>query len=309
VLSCDENYVEYLRAFVGSVRRRSIDAQIVVVHPPGLKLPAGCVSFVNSKPREYLKTAGKMKGKTHSNIGFCRWANIPKIAAMGYSSLCLMDADMMVTSKRVENLFDAVEGTSVIIGGDEESKWGLGPQYRYVKRDGSDVKFCQDRPDLTRMNSFFCMPVFLDGRDPKIVSLCEKIEEVKYTSYQERDGNIDFLCDMFTHNLCVHETGLDRRVVQVPMAQTTQVHFVGYTPFDLIREEAGDWYTKDGLPVYSMHGKFAAKTFVKDYMWGCNRKLELWGIQKQMEHYLPEAQKVLEKVQAEWRLCHDSVRA
>ena len=309
VLSCDHNYIEYLRAFVGSVKRRNIEAAVVVVHPLGLKLPEGCVSFPYNAPREYLKTGGKMKGKPHSDIGFCRWLSLPKIAEMGYDSLCVMDADMMVTSKRVEVMFDAVRGTDVIIGGDEETKWGLGPHYRYVKRDGRDVRFCQDRINLARMNSFFCMPVFLDARHPKIIELSDKIREVRFTSYQERDGNLDFLCDMFTHNLCVHELGLDNRVMQIPMAQTTQVHFVGYTPFDLLREEMGDWYTKDGLPVYSMHGKFAMDSFVKDYMWGCNRKLELWNIKPQMEHYLPEAQRILEKVQAEWRACRDAVRA
>ncbi len=167
---------------------------------------------------------------------------------MEYDAICMLDADMFITTPNFMNLFELVKGTDKLIGCNERYKWPF--DHKYV-HNGEKIF---ERP--IKAYKFHCsVPIIFDLK--KWADVFDYYNEIAYNAFEvDGTGKIKKpVGDIYCWNISVYKNNRQNDVILFPMETMTQVHQTNSINWTRITKEREIWMTYAGDEVFSIHGR------------------------------------------------------
>lgn len=183
----------------------------------------------------------------------------------GYESISIMDADLMILSPNIINLFKAVEKNNLMVTSNETLKWIIDD--KYLSNNFPVFK------NNKRLYKFHCnAPTFFNPSKWKDVY--EKLEILLNDCFEVTDENfmmnyndkkVKTVCDLFCWNIAIYQAGRENDVILMSQDILTQVGYSLSSEDGYLVKEDGIWRTGKGQEVFSFHGKIKDPRWFEDY--------------------------------------------
>ena len=223
--------------------------------------------------------------KNNKNL-FIKQSRFKYIRELGlpYKAICMLDADMFVTTPNFMNLFDLVSGTEKLIACNEKYKWVFNNKYTYQNKPIFD--------NNTKAHKFHCsVPIFFDLN--KWTDVFDYYNQLAYNAFEVDDNgtNTKPIGDIFCWNISVYKNNRQNDIVLFPMETMAQVHSRYFTPGHRIYKENNLFLTESGDEVFSIHGRIGNKSWYDG---------QIRSAQKMDSHIVDIASTTLKMIQKEW---------
>jgi hypothetical protein len=298
-MSCTWNYAQYLNALLNSIEKRKLyqgdhEFDVHLLYSPDF--PESYLQAIGEFPYIIVPVAmdrdTSIFGDEESLNRFAKVTRFEYMIKMAdhYDVVCLLDADLMITSHEFMNLFDLISGTDKLIGCNERFKWTVcSDQFMY---------YLDDQPvfdEPTTLHKFMCsVPIIFDMKAWRPVF--EYYLRLASEGYEVKDAERKPMGDMFSWNVSVKKNGRENDLILFPMETMTQVHYTNTDPFKRVINDNGYWHSRDGDPVYSLHGRIDTDSWEPEH----------WRIFEQnhgpeaQEKYRNGTRQSIEMVRSEW---------
>lgn len=186
---------------------------------------------------------------------------------MKYDAICMLDADMFVTTPNFMNLFELVKGTSKLIACNERYKWNFDSKYTL---NGEKIF---DTP--VKAHKFHCsVPIVFDLK--KWGEVFDYYNEMAYNSFEVDENNKIHkpIGDMYCWNISVYKNDRQDDVILFPMETMTQVHQTNSINWTRLVKDKGIWRTNAGDEVFSIHGRVGKEGWRKMHIGKINKIIE-----------------------------------
>lgn len=167
---------------------------------------------------------------------------------MKYDAICMLDADMFVTTHNFTNLFELVKGTNKLVGCNERYKWIF--NHKYVYNEEKIFK----KP--VKAHKFHCsVPIVFDLK--KWTDVFDYYNQIAYNAFEvDSKGKIEKpIGDIYCWNISVYKNNRQNDVILFPMETMTQVHQTNSINWTRLIKDNGIWLTYAGDEVFSIHGR------------------------------------------------------
>jgi len=251
-IASDYNYMQWTNALLNSIDYRGVKSDVVVLSygvPNWYKKEAKRLFNYNIEFIEDQNFESNIAYVMNKNLytkkrRFTYLLDVCK----SYKTTCMLDADMMITSRNFNNLFDLVTGTNKLIGCEESIKWTFDDKYL----DNGKPIFDKS----VKAYKFMCsVPIIFNSEAWREV-FEYYIHLIEHgTEYHPKKGLIPHIGDIFSWNISVYKNNRQNDCVLLPMHSMTQVHGTYGHHFCGLKKENDYIYTKDGCEVYSLHGR------------------------------------------------------
>jgi len=263
-VSCTNNYIPYLNAFLNSLYKRKIKDVIdfdvkIISYNMGSKYIDKLSKFpfnieVIDVDVEEIRSKTKW-GQAY--ISKCsRYYYLNKLGRE-YDACALMDADLFLVSQNFSNLFHLVNNTKLMINCNERFKWIFGNRHRVdnvpiFSEDNKIRKFHCNTPMIIDVNKWsevieYYMSIVYRGKE-HIVNSEDKKKDIG---------------DIFSWNIAVQKQNRQNDVILLPMEVLTQVHQTAYKKWTELINDHGFWTTFSGEEVMVLHGRCGSAGFGK----------------------------------------------
>jgi len=253
-VSASANYIPYLNAFLNSISKQDAHKRNefeVVVLSDGTIPENYMRACESSLPYDIVfdTLAGLPLDAGWPNSWKCKAGRYFYLLEHGkrYCAVCLMDADLWLTSPQLFDFLPMVEATPNLVGCNERIKWNISGIYTL---DGKPIL-----EKSQRLFKFHCnVPLFLDVNNWEEV--IEDYTRIVFRGKELRETE-KTIGDLYSWNLAVYRQGREDDVILTPMQGMTQVHRTGYRDKNCVIKKTPDgyWCTEDGDQVYCLHGR------------------------------------------------------
>jgi len=247
------NYVQWLNALLNSLEKRGIQAD---VHVMGWEMEPAYVAAIEndfSFPVHYTDIQlGDHDIGSLDEVGknlFVKQSRFRYIQEKGkaYDAICMLDADMFVTSSNLTNLFDLVAGTKKLVGCEESIKWTFDTRH---ETRGEKIF-----PEPVRAMKFMCsVPIFFDLKEWDEVFTT--YNDMAYHSWEMANGaRKKRIGDIYCWSMSIYRNHRENDCILLPMHSMTQVHGTYGAFWCALQQHQDKWYCVDGCEVYTVHGR------------------------------------------------------
>lgn len=232
--------------------------------------------------------------KNNNNL-FIKQARFKYIREYGvkYDAICMLDADMFITTPNFMNLFDLVNGTRKLIACNERFKWMLDSRFSF---NGKPIF---EKP--IKAYKFHCsVPLVFDMKE--WIEVFDFYNELAFNAFEtDASGKITKPAgDIYCWNISVYKNDRQNDVVLFPMETMTQVHHTYAHPWTELTKDNGTWITYAGDEVFSIHGRIGNKSWFEGQVRGARKRYRAHNIQDSDEEVEDKVGSVLRRVQKEW---------
>lgn len=273
-------YIPFLNALLNSIDRYKLDVDVHLLH---YECPAKYLEEVQ-KSFNYNVILTEIKrddfnihefNERNNNL-FIKQSRFKYIREKGmeYDAICMLDADMFVTTSNFMNLFDLVSGTNKLIGCNERFKWVFDKKYML---NGKQIF---DTP--VKAHKFHCsVPIIFDLK--KWTEVFDYYNQMAYNAFETDPAGkiLKPVGDIYCWNISVYKNNRQNDVVLFPMAQMAQVHHTYAHPWTRLEKTGeGNWITYEGDEVFSIHGRVGNKGWYEGQMRGMEKLITEFQINK-----------------------------
>lgn len=212
---------------------------------------------------------------------------------MDYDVICMLDADMFITTPNFMNLFDLVNGTDLMIACNERFKWTFDQRYTF-----------KDKPIFEESISalkFHCsVPIIFDLK--KWSEVFDFYNEMALNSFEVDDKGFKIkpIGDIFCWNISVYKHNKQDKVVLFPMETMTQVHHTYTNPWTKLSKTINGWRTYAGDEVFAIHGRIGNKGWFNGQLRGTLKHNASLNMDVPEEQQEANARNILKAIQREW---------
>lgn len=226
-----------------------------------------------------------------------RFIEIEKLISSGeYDNICLLDADMLVVSSKMDDVFNLVHNNKHIISANENFKWVITKHYTC---DGKPI-FEND----TRLYNFSCsVPLFFNCKHMK--GFCEQflyyfVHSKQHQPEEQYERDVD---DMFIYNIVLHKMGKSKDLFLFPAEVFTQTHMDGYLPWNpIIYNDQKLYIDYQYLEVMSLHGRLIDKSYQDMIIYEVRKRMgQLDYTEDAINTYMFRLKDILRTVENEFR--------
>lgn len=212
------------------------------------------LKYINVNISDYKDVYKQKKYNTNRLSKSIRFIQLDKlIRCQQYDNICLLDCDMIVVSDRFDQLFSLIHNTNKIIGVNENFKWNIDQKYMLNNQP------IFDQP--VTLTSFTCSVPIIFSRQTFKDLMDSYFNYFLHGTMVHNNQTFD-IGDMFAYNIAVKKLNKDKDVIMLPAEMFTQTHMDGYLPWNrLSKNRYNQMVTKQGLVVYSLHGRLIDQTY------------------------------------------------
>ena len=186
---------------------------------------------------------------------------------MKYDAICMLDADMFITTSNFMNLFELVKGTKKLIACNERYKWNFDSKYIL------DGKKIFETP--IKAHKFHCsVPIIFDLK--KWEDVFDFYNKMAYNSFEVDKNNkiIKPIGDIYSWNISVYKNERQNDVILFPMETMTQAHQTNSINWTRLVKNKNVWSTNAGDEVFSIHGRIGKEGWRKMHLNKLNKIIE-----------------------------------
>ena len=251
---CNGQYIPYLNALLNSIDKWGINIDLFLMYYDFDKKYLETITSSFDYPIYPLKIKREdfdiHKYNERNNNLFIKQSRFKYIRENGldYDVICMLDADMFITTPNYLNLFDLVNGTNKLIGCNERFKWVF--DRKYVAR-GERIF-----PNNVKAHKFHCsVPIIFDLKE--WTNVFDTYNDMAYNAFEvSTDGKIKkSIGDIYCWNISVYKHKRQNDVVLFPMETMTQVHQTNLIAWTRVTKNQNYWMTFAGDEVWSIHGR------------------------------------------------------
>jgi len=181
---------------------------------------------------------------------------------MKYSAISIMDADFIVVSKNLLNLFDLVSNKKKMIAANVKLKWKISNNY-----------LCKNKPIFNkdiRLYKFHCnSPTFFNPSEWQdiyeylqlFLNDSFEITSSEKSSLFYHGKNVKPVPDLFCWNMAIYKANRQDDVVLLSSDTLTQVHYSILEKTKMPMKHNEIWATLDGREIFTIHGKIYKKNW------------------------------------------------
>ena len=294
------NYIPYVNALLNSIEKRRIydgvELDVYLLYHDFddmkfIKEAEKAFSF-NLIPIDVKRSEIQHPEET-KRIEFIKRARFSYILelSMKYDVTCMLDADMLIVSEQLKNLFALVCGTDKMIGCNERYKWVIGDNFEY---NGKPIF---NTP--TKLYHMHCsVPIIFDMK--KWSDVFQYYTDICFKGRQQKGNNIVGIGDIYCWNISMIVNDRQNDIIVFPMETMTQVHQTNLKPSTFLISEKDYWHTNQGDRVYSIHGRIAEQNWYLGHLQRYRQDLEKEGAVDMIKRYESKVDAGLRALQQEW---------
>jgi len=295
-ISSNKNYLPFFNSLLNSLDAHNINVDVFLIHD-GIdeKYLSSLNIFdfpINVIPIE-RSDFNIDPANEHNNNLYMKQTRFKYIREYGtsYKAICMLDADMFVTTPNFMNLFNLVNDTNLMIGCNERFKWTFDKRFTY-----------KDKPlfeNSIKAKKFHCsVPIIFDLN--KWLDVFDFYNKIAFNTFEEKkNGEIKPAGDIYCWNISVYKNNRQNDLILFPMETMTQVHYTNLFPWSNIKKIGKEWWTVNGDEVFTIHGRVGKKSWYDGHLNNLEKNKEKYS-EKYFNQIKNIAINTLRQIQKEW---------